>query len=697
MTYSITKKTFFFVAFALLGSFTLFAAIAWAKGTAPAAPTLSSVVAGDSEVDVTWTAPKSDGGSPITDYLIKYVNKGTTKTVSTKTSKAGTYTVTGLTNGVTYTFSVAAVNAVGTGTYSSTQDATPAAAATAPDAPTLDSATASDGEVVLVWTPGDDGGSAITGYGIAYSAEGGGSTNVPVGAVTTYTVDGLTNDIEYTFSLKATNTVGTSGSSNALTATPVAAATVPGTPRSLTATPSDGQMVYTWLAPADDGGSDITGYTLSYTPYRGDEVVVDLGLVTEYTATGLTNGLAYTSKVRAVNAEGVGPYSSSLEKTPFTTPDIPTGLAITAGDGSLALTWTGPSSNGSTITNYIVSYTNKGTSESAQVETGSGSNSYLLTGLTNGVDYQVSIQAENSAGLGSATSNVTAAPDAGADPAIVGLPEVTAADTTAKVVWETTKAMSTKALFGLLEIARETTEINKVTRTTTHTAVIENLIPCTTYSFKVYSKDALENTVTSSEQTFTTTGCEGGSDVEVVQRNTITVADGGLLDFTSTDIKSKLTIPRDVTCACSEMVVQAKKLLKESVENVIGAPNAKNWIDRHVYKFTAYKDENEVIEGFDKDVLVTIDYTLDDIVGIDRDTLAIYHYEENEEEWHVLDNCTNVFNEITQTGTISCYTDDFSTFVLASDIEHGVAVTAPNEVEHSIFERLQDFFKSIFN
>lgn len=699
MEFSLSKKitgiTFATIALGFLSMFFLNQFVFAADP--PGAPTLSSVVAGNGQVDVTWTAPKNDGGSAVTNYYIKHVAGKNTVIVNTKASKAGTYTVTGLTNGTEYTFSVAAENAIGTGVYSATQTATPVAAGSAPDAPTLESAVAGDRSVALVWdAPENDGGSAITGYIVSYTPSGGDSTAVTLGNIKAYSIRDLVNNTQYTLSVKAVNSVGVSASSNALKATPQASATVPGTPTSFTATPSNGQILYNWDRPESDGGSAVTGYTLSYTPNGGDEVVVNLGLVTEYTVTGLTNGLPYSSKIRAVNLEGSGAYTTPTVQTPFTTPDTPTEISATSGDTSIALSWTAPSSNGSSITSYTILYTNKGTSESNEIETGDAETSYLLEGLINGVDYQITIQAENGAGLGSASSPVTSAPDAGADPAIVGLPEVTPANTTATVVWETTKATSTKVLFGLLDIAKETTELNKVTRTTRHTTVLENLIPCTTYSFKVYSKDALENTVTSGEQTFTTTGCEGDSDVEVVQRKNVVVADGAELDFRSTDIKSKLTIPKNVTCECSEMVVQAKKLLKESVERVVGAPNIKNWVSSHVYKFTAYKDENETIDGFEKDVLVSIDYTAEEIQGINRDTLAIYHYEENDEQWHILDNCTNEFNEITQTGTISCYTDDFSTFVLASDVQHGIAATAPGELEHTMFERIQKFFRNIF-
>ena len=89
----------------------------------PGAPT--SVTAADTGIDgealIEWTAPGSNGGSAITDYVIEYSsNGGSSYTVfSDGTSTATSYTATGLTLDTTYIFRVKAVNVIGTGTASS--------------------------------------------------------------------------------------------------------------------------------------------------------------------------------------------------------------------------------------------------------------------------------------------------------------------------------------------------------------------------------------------------------------------------------------------------------------------------------------------------------------------------------------------------------------------------------------------------
>lgn len=92
--------------------------------TAPGAPTLGSVTAGNGSVTVAFTAPSSVGSSPITVYSATAtpVGGGTAKT---ETGIGSPLTVTGLTNGTAYTVNVAATNAVGTGPMS-----TPSAAIT---------------------------------------------------------------------------------------------------------------------------------------------------------------------------------------------------------------------------------------------------------------------------------------------------------------------------------------------------------------------------------------------------------------------------------------------------------------------------------------------------------------------------------------------------------------------------------------
>jgi putative nucleotidyltransferase with HDIG domain len=92
------------------------------SATAPGAPTGVTAVAGEAEVNVSWSAP-GDGGSPITSYTVTPYVRGAAQPSHVFSNTATTELLTGLTNGVTYTFTVRATNAVGPSAQSSASNA----------------------------------------------------------------------------------------------------------------------------------------------------------------------------------------------------------------------------------------------------------------------------------------------------------------------------------------------------------------------------------------------------------------------------------------------------------------------------------------------------------------------------------------------------------------------------------------------
>ena len=89
-------------------------------GAKPGAPTNARAAKGDQSATVTWTAPTSDGGAPITSYKVTSYPDGITQTVDATQTTA---TVTGLTNGTSYRFRVTATNRLGTSTSSEATNA----------------------------------------------------------------------------------------------------------------------------------------------------------------------------------------------------------------------------------------------------------------------------------------------------------------------------------------------------------------------------------------------------------------------------------------------------------------------------------------------------------------------------------------------------------------------------------------------
>jgi hypothetical protein len=287
----------------------------------PDAPTSVSATAGAGQATVNWTAPTSDGGSPITGYDVTPYVAGVAQ-VPTSVGAVTQTTILGLTNGTTYTFRVAAKSVAGTGAQSTDSNAvTPR---TVPGAPTSVAATAGAAQATVSWSaPVSDGTSAITGYDVTPYVAGVAQSATSVGAVTTATVGGLTNGTTYTFRVVAKNAIGTgaqSTDSNAVTPN-----TVPAVPTNVAATLGAGQATVSWVAPASDGGSAITGYDV--TRYVGGVAygTSSVGVVTQTTVSGLTNGTTYTFRVAARNAAGTG--AKSDDSNPVTL--IATRLTLT--------------------------------------------------------------------------------------------------------------------------------------------------------------------------------------------------------------------------------------------------------------------------------------------------------------------------------------------------------------------------------
>jgi hypothetical protein len=179
--------------------------------TTPSAPAGVSASAGNGSARVTWAAP-ANGGSAITKYTITpYVgSEAKTPTTVSGSPPASEVTVTGLTNGVAYTFTVSATNAIGSGPASEHSGAVTPSTITPPTAPAAVSAAAANADALVSWTaPSSNGGSAITSYTITPYIGASAQAPVEAGASATSTVvKGLTDGTAYTFTVTANNAVG---------------------------------------------------------------------------------------------------------------------------------------------------------------------------------------------------------------------------------------------------------------------------------------------------------------------------------------------------------------------------------------------------------------------------------------------------------------------------------------------------------
>ena len=400
--------------------------------SAPGAPTGLTATGGNTTADLSWTAPASDGGSPITDYQVTPYVGATAQTPVLVGSAATSTTVTGLTNGTTYTFKVAAINTNGTGAQSTASNAvTP--------------------QVPPVWTAYVDLRSSTGDNNAANVLEiPEGASGSPIDAATSFTLldlsSGLDTDARLQIDNSGINTTSDNGASS--TGGPAAA---------LFGGIVDGQGVYSFNEAGDIFQLNLSGldpakrYTVALTTNRDENATperwVDLTLLgtdASTEASGGTTTVVDPTHVRFQarynttrgdiarwtgidpGADGAFSIKTSLyldaadrsyapvelmlaEEGPSgpTAPGAPTGVTATGGNTTADLSWTAPASDGgSAITDYQVTpYV--GATAQTPVLVGSAATATTVTGLTNGTTYTFKVAAINTNGTGpdSAASN----------------------------------------------------------------------------------------------------------------------------------------------------------------------------------------------------------------------------------------------------------------------------------------------------
>lgn len=278
----------------------------------------------------------------------------------------------------------------------------PISVATVPGAPTGVTGTPGNSQVTVSFiVPTDNGGSAITSYSV--TASPGGITET--GSSSPITVSGLTNGTTYTFSVVATNAIGNSPQS--LASLGIIPSTVPAAPDLFAATPGNGQAIIGFNQPSN-GGSVITNYQysinngVSYTAFSPAQTSSPV------TITGLTNGITYQVRLKAVNANGVSAQSLlAISVTPNTTPATPTIQYLLAGDRT-AYIYVSAGSGGGTATNY--QYTMDSGATYISVSPAAITSPITVTGLTNGSSTTFGVRAVNDVGNSAVSNYVSVTP-----------------------------------------------------------------------------------------------------------------------------------------------------------------------------------------------------------------------------------------------------------------------------------------------
>lgn len=347
----------------------------------PVAPTGLEVIGGNASAIVTWAEVSG------ADSYQVFVN-GTSTVTTTDTAAA----LTGLANGVTYSFVVKAVNEHGLSAPSETVTAatTSSPGVALPAAPTGLSGGATYTEVSLSWDE-------VVGADVYHVYVNGSATPSVTTVEPSAMVGGLTSGYTYNFTVKARNAAGPGPASASLART-LPIPTPPAAPSGLQAIAGNASVTLIW--------NETFGAT-SYEVYvNGSATPSATPTAASANVTGLTNGQTYSFTVKAKNAIGLSPASGAVNGTPqapppeLLVPAAPTNVVATAGDAQATLTWTASSG----ATSYEV-YLQGGASPVKTVT----ATSTTITGLTNGNSYTYVVRARNAAGLSDASLPATVA------------------------------------------------------------------------------------------------------------------------------------------------------------------------------------------------------------------------------------------------------------------------------------------------
>ena len=526
----------------------------------PDAPIIGQAVVGNGIITLTWAAPINLGTPALSAYVILVYDSSGNSISQIPVGNIVSYGLTGgsgLTSGSLYTFKVIGSNTIGYSTQSSATSP-PVMFATAPAQPTgLTGTSPSSSNILLSWgAPSSGTGSIPT---LTYSITYNNPTPITyTTSATSYQIGGLSNGVNFTFSVYATNVAGLQSTAATLTTQSSATITAPSAPiiGSASINSNTGIVTVSWTGSSSNGGSPITSYTSTayITGTSNAGPVQSAGSNSSnltYAVGTLLNNTSYYFTVSATNSASntsvqSGPTNSIVT---LNVPGAPTGVTAAAGNALATVQWAVPSTNGgSPITGYTATsfLSPSGVTGPSSTVSGSNATSVDVTGLTNGSAYTFSVRATNPIGNSvESTRTIAVTPIALTVPGAPTGVSAVAGNARATVSWTVPASNGGSAITGytatsFLSPSGVTGPTSTVSGSNATSVAVTGLTNGTAYTFSVRATNIIGNSVESARTIAVTPFVPvpvTGNDF-VGQRGVIGFADGTGTSATFTLIKN---------------------------------------------------------------------------------------------------------------------------------------------------------------
>jgi hypothetical protein len=257
-------------------------------------------------------------------------------------------------------------------------------------------------------------------------------------------------------------------------------------------------------------------------------------------------------------------------------------------------------------------------------------------------------------------------------PTISNIVASTTSSTTVDISWDTNELTNSRVHFGPSSSYGSSTDLSDTSpRVLTRTKSLSNLIACTKYHYQVVSADGYNNTATSTGDTFTAPGCNGGVSTQSATSSLVSSASNATTTLSEGRSTIIVETPANFTATSSNIAIQILSLPSTGVLADIGKPSTSlNHVSNIVFDIKAIIDSSTVLDSFDIPVTITYEYSDEDMSGIDEDTLWLHHYKNG--SWSALDDCS----VNTSANTITCTAPHFSIFALfGSSVQSGITVS----------------------